>query len=156
MPLDYDEQLRVPLRWWAVATMFWASVLLAFLVALPSAWAYASTGVMAGLTSAVFLSYGSARVTVSDGVFRAGPARIPVQLLADPVPLDAEATRRAAGVDADARAFLLLRPYVATSLKVSVVDPADPTPYWLVSTRHARLLAEDLGGAITTRTRGTA
>ena len=31
----YDERLGVPLRWWALATMFLASMLLAFLVATP-------------------------------------------------------------------------------------------------------------------------
>jgi hypothetical protein len=49
-----------------------------------------------------------------------------------------------AGVDADARAFLLLRPYLKRSLKVQVLDPADPTPYWLLSTRRPAKLAEAL------------
>ena len=56
-------------------------------------------------------------------------------------PLDADATRRAAGVDADARAFLLLRPYLKRSVRVEITDPADPAPYWLVSTRHPDELA---------------
>jgi hypothetical protein len=69
-------------------------------------------------------------------VFRAGRAHIPVDQLGVPVALDAPASRRLAGVDADARAYLLLRPYVARSVQVPVQDPQDPAPYWLVSTRH--------------------
>ena len=46
-----------------------------------------------------------------------------------------------AGVDADARAYLLLRPYLKRAVRVEITDPADPAPYWLVSTRHADALA---------------
>ena len=40
-----------------------------------------------------------------------------------------------AGVDADARAYLLLRPYLKRAVQVDLADPADPTPYWLL--QHA-------------------
>lgn len=143
----YVEQLRVPLRWWAVATMFWASVLLALLVAIPAVLAYLVAGGLAGMNALVLLSYGSAKVSVVEGVFEAGRARIPVHLLAAPEALDAAGARRAAGVDADARAYLLIRPYVPTAVKVHVVDPDDPTPYWLVSTRHPGALAAELAAA---------
>ena len=144
----YAEQLRVPLRWWAIATMFWASVLLALLVAIPTVAACAVTGVLFVVNAAVFVGYGGAQVVVRDGLFEAGRARIPVHLLAAPEPLDAAGTRRAAGVEADARAYLLLRPYAPESVRVRVVDPADPTPYWLVSTRHPGTLAAVLSAAI--------
>jgi hypothetical protein len=125
----YVEQLRVPLRWWAIATMFWASVLLAMLVALPPVLACLMAGLFFAVNAGVFVGYGTARLTLRDGVFEAGRARIPVHLLSSPEPLDAAATRRAAGVDADARAYLLIRPYTPQSVRVRVVDPADPTPY---------------------------
>jgi len=144
----YDERLGVPLRWWALATMFLASVLLAFLVALPAGVAFGSVAFMVLAVVALFLSYGAARVTVQDGEFVAGSARIPVSFLASPVALDAEEARRAMGVEADARAFLVIRPYLKRAVRVDVVDPADPTPYWLVSTRHPRRLAAALTEAI--------
>ncbi len=147
-PSGYDERLGVPLRWWAVATMFLASVLLAFLVALPPALAYGSVSLMVAGVAALFVSYGAAQLHVRDGEFVAGAARIPVTLLADPTALDADATRRAIGVEADARAFLLIRPYLKSSVKVVVADPADPTPYWLVSTRNPQRLALALTDAI--------
>ena len=106
------------------------------------------TFVLVALTVLAFWSFGNGRVEVSDGTFRAGRAHIPVGHLADPVALDRDGTRRVAGVDADARAFLVLRPYIATSVRVRVVDPADPTPYWLVSTRHPAALAAALTVAI--------
>ena len=50
-------------------------------------------------------------------------------------------------VEADARAFLLLRPYVKTAVRVDLEDPADPTPYWLLSSRRPEALAAALAGA---------
>jgi hypothetical protein len=140
----YTEMLHVPLRWWALLTMFLASVLLAFLVATPAWVAFAVTGALSAVAVGVLLAYGAARVVVEDRTFRAGRARIPVHLLGTPVALDAQASRLLAGMDADARAYLLLRPYVKKSVQVPVADPADPTPYWLVSTRHPERLAQAL------------
>jgi hypothetical protein len=141
---SYDERLAVPLRWWALATMFLASVLLAFLVATPVWVALAVTGVLAVGVAALFVGYGAARVSVRDGQLHAGRAVIPLDLLGEAIPLDAEQRRLLAGRDADARAYLLLRPYVARAVRVEVRDPADPTPYWLVSTRHPARLAAAL------------
>jgi len=81
---SYVEHLRVPLRWWAIATMFWASVLLALLVAIPVPAACAITGFFFLCNAAVFAAYGAARISLDGGVLEAGRARIPVHLLAAP------------------------------------------------------------------------
>jgi hypothetical protein len=47
----------------------------------------------------------------------------------------AEATTQR-GPKLDARAWTLFRGYVRGVVKVEVQDPADPTPYWLVSVRN--------------------
>jgi hypothetical protein len=143
-PAAYAERLHVPLRWWVQATMLLASLWLAFIVAMPSWAAWSATAVLLLLTYGLFAWVGSARVAVRDGVLHAGPAHIPLALLGPAEPLDAEETRRVHGVDADARAFLLTRPYLKRSVKITVADPADRTPYWLVSTRHPRELAAAL------------
>ena len=145
--MEYDEKLHVPLRWWVQATMFLALVWLAFVVALPAAAAWTATGVLSAGVVALYLGYGSARIQVNDGTFTAGRASIPVSLLSDPVALDAENTRRVAGRDADTRAYHLLRPYLKKSLRVTVDDPADPAPYWLVSTRRPEQLAAAVSAA---------
>ncbi len=144
---SYDERLVVPVRWWALATMFLATVLLAFLVATPLWVALLTTGVLVAMVATLFVGYGAARVSVHDGVFRAGRAHVPVGLLGEVTALDAEARHRLAGVDADARAYLLLRPYLRRAVRVELVDPADPTPYWLVSTRRPAQLVAALSSA---------
>lgn len=146
--VQFDERLHVPLRWWVQSTMFLASVWLAFIVALPPAVAWGATAVLLLAVGALFVGYGNARVRVASGVLYAGHAHIDVRFLADPTPLDAETTHRVAGRDADARAYHLLRPYVKRALKVTVVDPADPVPYWLVSTRRPDELAAAVSAAM--------
>ncbi len=84
------------------------------------------------------------RLVLTDTDFRAGRAHIPVSCLADPRPLTGAEAWRAAGPDADARAYLLLRPYLREAVMVQVVDPADPVPYWLVSTGRPSELAAAL------------
>lgn len=151
-PTHYRERLSVPIRWWAQGTMLVASLWLAVIVAVPGAVAWAVTGAAVALMAALFLTYGAALVSVEDGWFRAGRARVEVRFVGEVVPLDAEATRLVAGRDADARAYLLLRPYRKKAVKVSLRDPADPTPYWLVSTRRPDALAAALTRAVESAT----
>jgi hypothetical protein len=144
MPTTYTERLHVPLRWWAQATMALAAVWLAFFVSVPEWLAWAGTGVLLACVFGLFAWVGSARIEVRDGILYAGPARIELQHLGEVEALDKEATRRVHGVDADARAFLCMRPYIYRAVRITIEDPADPTPYWLVSTRHPRTLAAAL------------
>lgn len=142
--MDYAERLTVPLRWWAQGTMLVASLWLALVVAVPGAFAWAITAAALALMVTLFLSYGGARVAVDGSSFHAGRAHIPLEHVGEVTALDREGVRRQAGVDADARAYLLLRPYLKRGVRVDVVDPADPTPYWLVSCRRPDALVSAL------------
>lgn len=150
-PVAYAERLTVPLRWWVQGTMLVASLWLALVVALPEALAWAITAVAMLLLVALLGSYGSARITVGGGELHVGRARIGAEHLGAAVALDPEATRRRSGVEADARAHLVLRPYLKRAVQVEITDPADPTPYWLVSTRRP----EELAGAVSALARPT-
>lgn len=143
-PAMYRERLAVPFRWWVQGTMLVASLWLALIVAVPGTVAWPVTGAALVLLAASFLSYGGARIVVADGELRAGRAHIARAHLGAARSLDAEQTRRVAGVEADARAYLLLRPYLKRAVQVEITDPADPAPYWLVSTRRPDELADVL------------
>ena len=145
--MEYAERLTVPLRWWVQATMLVATFWLAVLVAMPFAAAMVVSGVAAAVAAAILLSYGAATVEVAEGRLRAGRAHIATSYVGAVETLDAEQTRRVAGVEADARAYLLLRPYLKRSVRVEIADPADPTPYWLISTRHPAELSAALAAA---------
>ncbi len=146
MENQYAERLTVPLRWWVQGTMLVASLWLATVVALPPVAAWLATGAALALMVVLLVGYGSARIEIGDGALRAGRARIELHHLGAATALDAEAARRLAGRDADARAYLLLRPYLKRAVRVDLHDPADPAPYWLLSTRRPAELADVLAG----------
>lgn len=144
--MEYVERLTVPLRWWAQGTMMVASFWLAVAVvdALSGLAVMAITLIVALVVGGGLLSYGAARIEVNDEELRAGRAHIAREHVGTATALDAEQSHRAAGVEADARAFLVLRPYLKRSVKVEITDPQDPAPYWLISTRHPKRLARAL------------
>lgn len=141
----YSERLHVPLRWWVQGTMLIATLWLALIVAVPGLVAWGVTALLMALLAFLLTSYGAPRIVVADGVLHVGRARIAAEHLGSVVALDAEQTRRKAGVEADARAFLVLRPYLDSAVVVTISDPVDPAPYWLVCTRHPDALASAIG-----------
>ena len=122
--------------------MLVASLWLAVVVAVPEQEivAWLTGGLALALMIALFTGYGSAQITLDEGHLAAGRARIPVEHIGTATALDAQDVRRVAGVDADARAHLLLRPYLKRGVRLDIDDPADPTPYWLLSSRRPERL----------------
>ncbi len=145
--MDYAERLTVPLRWWAQGTMLVVSLWLAVLAATPEVVAWSVTAVGLSLLVSLMVGYGRAQVAVDGGTFRAGRAHIALAHVGAVTALDAEGVRRQAGVDADARAYLLLRPYLKRGVRVDITDPDDPAPYWLVSCRRPDSLVAALEAA---------
>ena len=146
----HRERLTVPLVWWLLAAGFAGSLLLAIGVYAGPAW---GIGVAAGCIAVATGIFSSAAIliTVEPGRLRVGRGVIEPAYIAGATSLDADQTRRRAGVDADARAHLVLRPYVATAVEITLNDPADPVPYWLVSSRRPDALAAAVGRLLDTR-----
>lgn len=140
----YEETLAVPTSWWLMGVGVVASVAWAFFVATPLLVTAAAALAAAVVVFGGLLRYGAARVATDPDGFSAGRALLPYRHAGRVEPLDAEQTRRVLGVDADARAHLLVRAYCGGAVKVTLEDRADPAPYWLVSTRHPHALAASL------------
>ncbi|UMG92255.1 DUF3093 domain-containing protein [Nocardioides sp. TF02-7] len=146
----YSERLHVPVRWWLTWLTFVATFWVAMVVALPPAWTWGFTAGLVAIVVAALSAYGTARIRVADGLLEAGRARIELPYLGAVEVLDRARMRDVAGPEADARAFLLLRPYVRGGVRVMLADPADPTPYWLLSSRNPQRLASALSSAMST------
>jgi hypothetical protein len=83
----------------------------------------------------------TATIEVTDDGFRAGRARIERRFVgAVTASTGAEATAER-GVRLDARAWMLVRGWIPGVVRVELTDPADPTPYWLISSRRPEELA---------------
>lgn len=110
---------------------------------------------LAGIVVAIVL-YGSIVVIllattplieVTDAEFGAGRAHLPLAVMRRATAIEGEEATAERGVRLDARAFLLIRGWIPGIVRVDLDDPSDPTPYWLVSTRHPRRLAAALTSA---------
>lgn len=137
--LPYRERLWPgPFGWTLVA----AAVAVAGVTASPLG---RSAVVLAAVVTSVVLAGGVLMTTpavgVRDGELVAGAAHIPVHLLGEPHVVDRAGVHAALGPGSDARDFALVRSWLPGAVVVAVIDPADPTPQWLVSSRRAAQLA---------------
>jgi hypothetical protein len=136
----FHERLTVPISWWLLAGLFSLSVLLAVGAYLGPVWGV-GTSIAALLVAAAIFSSASIVISVDAREVHVGRASIEHAYIAGCRALDGEETRRRASVEADARAHMVLRPYIKTAVEISLNDPDDPVPYWIVSTRHRERLA---------------
>jgi hypothetical protein len=142
----FRERLTVPIIWWVLAGLFSLSVLVAVGAYLGPAWGL-GTSVATFLVAAAVFGSAAIVISVEEQEIRVGRATIEHAYIASCRALDAEETRRRTGVEADARAHLVLRPYIKTTVEITLDDPEDPVPYWLVSTRYPQRLAAALQDA---------
>ena len=136
----YAERLWPPVWLWVAAWLFVLSLALSFYVALGTLGA-AVILITGGIVVSLGLSTSAAVVRVEDGNLTAGSARIPVSLLGEVEVLDPQRTRAVRGPESDPTGYHLIRGWVSTGVRVSVLDPNDRTPYWFVSSRRPSELA---------------
>ena len=140
--MTYRERWIVPLVWWPCALGLATLVAAELHSGVPGVRAFLPYAVLVPLTAVLLASGSRGSITVADGLLHVPGARIPIALLADGVALDRESFRAQTGPMADPRAFVVSRPWLHTAVRLTVDDPADPTPYWVVGTRRpAHLLA---------------
>ncbi|MFI6038218.1 DUF3093 domain-containing protein [Streptomyces sp. NPDC051315] len=139
----YEERLTAPRSWWFVSFLVGVSFAL---ILLPFGTLPLLGGLVGGtaVAAVVASSYGSVRIRVVGDSLIAGEAKIPVTALGEAEVLSPDEARAWRTHKADTRAFLLLRAYIPTALRVEVTDPDDPTPYLYLSTREPERLAEAL------------
>lgn len=130
---SYTEKLR-PAWWMVVATgLFLPATTLIFLpLSIPL-----GLGVGAALWSGSLglLWVLSPTISTDGQAIRAGRAQIERKFVTGVEAFRGEDARQQRGPKLDARAWLVIRPWVDPVVKITIGDPADPTPYWIVSSR---------------------
>ncbi|MCL9665452.1 DUF3093 domain-containing protein [Curtobacterium albidum] len=135
-------------RLWAPPALYLATALVipaSLLVFLP-------ISVLAGVLVAIGMYLGvvvllwalAPTIEVTDTEFRAGRAHLPRTLVGEVTAHTGAAATTQRGPALDARAWTLFRGYVRGVVRVEVTDPADPTPYWLVSARNPQAVVDAL------------
>jgi hypothetical protein len=111
--------------------------------------------VVAGIVSAVvlyagcvgLLVFGSPVIEVTATTFVAGRSRLPISVIGAVEGFSGVEAQLERGQRLDARAWLVIRGWVSPVVKVLLLDERDPTPYWIVSTRHPDALVSAIAKA---------
>ena len=140
----YTERLTV--AWWLWLPAIALVGLLALEVSLlgPNLATFLPYLVLLPFATVVLWRLGRIRVAVQDDELFVDDARLPLRFVADATVLDAAAKRDVLGPYAEPYAFVIQRPWIAGAVQVHLNDPAVPTPYWIVSSRHPAELAAAL------------
>ena len=108
--------------------------------------AFDTTATIATFTAAtvaiIYLAL-AMRSTISfDGKeLRIDRAHIDIKYLGDVEVLDSPAMRLLRTRDADPAAYLAIKFWLPIGVKITVVDPRDPTPYWLITSKRGEEIA---------------
>jgi Protein of unknown function (DUF3093) len=136
----FAERLWAPWWLWAVSTGIAVTLVPAFGV--PLGW---PAGVAAWLVAEAIIVYvlvsAAVRVEVGPAGLVAGRATLPFAAVGAARALTDSEAALLRGRDANPRAYMLLRPWVLTAVRIDVEDPRDPAPYWYVASRRGSELA---------------
>jgi hypothetical protein len=143
----YTERLTV--AWWLWLPAIALVGLLAIEVYLigPGLSTWVPYLVLLPFATVVLWRLGRIRVAVQDDELLVDDARLPLRFVADATVLDPAAKRDLLGPYAEPYVFIVQRPWIPGAVQVHLNDPADPTPYWIVSSRHP----DELAAALTPR-----
>jgi hypothetical protein len=143
----YRERLTVPWWWWPPAFGLATLVALEVNQAARDLPDWISFALLFAVAAGVLIWFGRIEVRVladDDGtpVLWAGPAHLPAGVISRSAEIPSSAKSAALGRQLDPAAYVLHRAWVGPLVLLVLDDPDDPTPYWLVSTRHPeRVLA---------------
>jgi len=135
----FREVIRTPL--WLLAFIYFMFLSLVIAV-------WAALGNFSALITFIALTIallaiavtGKSEVRVIEDELVIGKAHIGVKYLGDVEILDKNAMRLVRTREADPAAFLAIKFWVSTGVKITLKDQRDPTPYWLVSCKKGREL----------------
>jgi hypothetical protein len=88
------------------------------------------------LTLLLCWRFGSATVVVRDGELWVGEAHLPLRFAGETQIIPGRLKRQVLGPAFDPAAFALHRSWVGPMVWIHLTDENDPTPYWLISSRH--------------------
>lgn len=83
-------------------------------------------------------------IIITDNQLIVGDAHIDRRFVTQAHGYGVDDARTARGTELDARAFLVTRPWVKPAVQIDIADESDPTPYWLVSSKHPKEFAATL------------
>lgn len=141
--MQFREVIRPP--FWLLAFIYFM-----FLSLVVAVWAalgnFSALVALIGLTFALFIIAirSKSEVIVNENELLAGGAHIELKYLGDIETLSRDQMRLLRTRDADPAAFLAIKFWISTGVKVTLKDQRDPTPYWLISCKKMEELKHTL------------
>ena len=97
---------------------------------------------IAATIAIIYIAFAMRSTITFDGKeLRIDRANIDIKYLGEATILDAPAMRLLRTRDADPAAYLAIKFWMPKGIKITVVDPRDPTPYWLITSKRGEEIA---------------
>ncbi len=141
----YREILR-PAPWLYIAAILVIPAIVLVLAPI-NMWFGIILSVAVYVTIVILMIVKSPRIELTDTQLRVGKATIPREHLGAASAFSGSHAIAQRGVQLDARAWVMFAGWVDPVIRIEIVDPLDPVPYWIVSTRHP----EDFVAALRSR-----
>ncbi|WP_343573368.1 DUF3093 domain-containing protein [Mycobacterium sp.] len=136
----YSERLWVPWWWWPLGFGLAALIAVEVNMGVPSLPRWLPFAALFVVAAGALLWLGRIEVRVSTGdsgvELQVGEAHLPVSVISRSADIPRSAKSAALGRQLDPAAYVVHRGWVGPMVLVVLDDADDPTPYWLVSTRH--------------------
>ena len=138
--MTYAERLRPPILWWIVVALLASTFVIAVAVFLPGWVVLTSLAAAIAIVVGIMVAF-TAKVRVDSAGLGVARSTVEWTYVGPVTQLSKAEVRKRLGPDADPRALILYRSYADEAVEIAIADPADPHPYWLVSTHDAAKLA---------------
>lgn len=136
------------MSWWAWPLPLLGGALIAAEIHMgyPGLRAWLPYVVLLGLMVLALTALGRVRVRVTEDEHDGpqlwvGDAHLPLRFVGRVEVIGKADKRKALGPELDPAAFVVHRWWIGPVVRVHLTDPADPTPYWVLSTRQPERLA---------------
>ena len=141
--MRYREVVRMPIWLLGLIYFFLLTLVLSIWAALGNNAALAS---LIGVSALLLLIAVKTALTieVDEKELCVGRAHIAFEFLGSAQALDSEQVRKLRTRDADPAAFLGIRFWSSTGVRVAINDHRDATPYWLITSNNSDALAKIL------------
>jgi hypothetical protein len=141
----YRERLRTPWWWYPLGLAVAAILAAEFHISGYDLTDWIPWTVLPVLAVAITWFMGRSLLTIGDGELRIRSAHVALEFINGSVRLDERSLRRLVGRDGDPLAYVQIRPWIGPGVQILLNDADDPTPYWVISTRHPEKVVKLLG-----------
>lgn len=116
-----------------------------FMVGAPiKIWVGIVAGIIMMILMLVILYASAPTIEITRRWVRFGRAQIEREFVGKAEAFRGEDARVVAGPALDGRAYMCFRGWIQPKVRIQITDPADPTPYWLASSRQPEKIVEAL------------